>query len=91
MPTPISALQRNAAQVVRRVAASGIAEEITDRGRVVAMVAPVPDGSPLDRLRRAGLVRQGNPAALTRALAGVGALPPVALSEALAEQRDTDR
>ena len=29
--------------------------EITDRGRPVALLTPTPAGSPLDRLRRAGL------------------------------------
>jgi antitoxin (DNA-binding transcriptional repressor) of toxin-antitoxin stability system len=28
--------------------------EITDRGRPVALLVPLPDGSPMERLRRAG-------------------------------------
>ena len=91
MSTAISALQRNAAAVVRRVAASGVAEEITDRGRVVAVLAPPPRAAGLERLREAGAVRPANPAALAEALAAAGALPAVSLTDALAEQRDTDR
>jgi antitoxin (DNA-binding transcriptional repressor) of toxin-antitoxin stability system len=91
MSTPISALQRNASAVVRRVAASGIAEDITDHGRVVAVLAPVAPGGPLDRLRRAGLVRPADPEALLRGLVAAAGLPPLELGRALVEQRDTDR
>jgi antitoxin (DNA-binding transcriptional repressor) of toxin-antitoxin stability system len=91
MSTPISALQRNASAVVRQVAASGIAEEITDRGRVVAVLAPVSPGGPLDRLRRAGLVRPGDPTALTRGMTSAATLPALELSRALIEQRDSER
>jgi antitoxin (DNA-binding transcriptional repressor) of toxin-antitoxin stability system len=91
MSTSISALQRNASAVVRQVAASGIAEEITDRGRVVAVLAPVAPGGPLDRLRRAGLVRPGDPAALMRGVVSSAGLPPLELGRALVEQRDSER
>jgi len=89
--TPISALQRNAALVVRRVAASGVAEEITDRGRVVAILAPPPPVSGLERLRQQGAVRPAKPGGLYEVVKAFGRLPSIGLTEALEEQRDTDR
>lgn len=89
--TPISALQRNAAHVVRRVAASGVAEEITDRGRVVAILAPPPRTEGLERLRQAGAVRPAKPGRLYEVVKRMGRVPEIGLTEALKEQRDTDR
>jgi len=91
MSIRISALQRNAAEVVRRVAASGKAEEITDRGRIVAVISPPPAITGLERLKAAGLVRPPEPGALARGLDMSRPLPAVDLMGALAEQRDTDR
>lgn len=91
MATPISALQRNAALVVRRVAASGVAEEITDRGRVVAILAPPPTVSGLERLRQQGAVRPAKNGRLSDLLDMLADLPDIGLTEALREQRDTDR
>jgi prevent-host-death family protein len=48
-------LRQRASQLLRLVEA-GETIEITDRGRAVAMLAPVPHGSPLDRLKAAGEV-----------------------------------
>jgi prevent-host-death family protein len=91
MSTPISALQRNAAEVVRRVAASGIAEEITDRGRVVAVIAPPPEETGLERLRRMGAVREAKPGALREWLELNPEIAIPGLTKALEEQRDTER
>lgn len=91
MPTPISALQRNAASVVRKVAFSGAAEEITDRGRVVAVLVPPPRATGLERLRQLGATRPADPARLADVLASLGDVPPVGLVGALAEQRDSER
>jgi len=91
MGTQISALQRNAAQVVRRVAASGVAEAITDRGRVVAILAPPPRAAGLERLRQAGSVRPAKPGRLSEVIKRLGGLSEIGLMEALEEQRDTDR
>jgi antitoxin (DNA-binding transcriptional repressor) of toxin-antitoxin stability system len=91
MSTPISALQRNASLVVRRVAASGVAEEITDRGRVVAILAPPPRTEGLERLRQAGAVRPAKPGQLYEVIKELGTLPEIGLMDALQEQRDTDR
>ena len=46
-------LRQRASELLRRVA-SGETIEITDRGRPVALLSPLPDGSPLERLRAAG-------------------------------------
>jgi antitoxin (DNA-binding transcriptional repressor) of toxin-antitoxin stability system len=91
MATPISALQRNAASVVRKVTASGVAEEITDRGRVVAVLTPPPVVDGLQRLRQAGVTRAADSRLLHEALAQVGSIPPLDLAGALAEQRDHER
>ena len=91
MPTPISALQRNAAGVVRKVVASGVAEEITDRGRVVAILAPPPAAEGLARLRQSGAVRPPEPGGIAEVVDALDDLPALNLARALAEQRDTDR
>ncbi len=46
-------LRQRASELLRRVA-TGETIEITDRGRPVAMLAPLPEGSALERLRAAG-------------------------------------
>jgi prevent-host-death family protein len=48
-------LRQTASELLRRVA-QGETFEITDRGRPVAVLSPVPEGSPLERLRATGLV-----------------------------------
>lgn len=46
-------LRQRASELLRRVAA-GETIEVTDRGRPVAVLAPVPDTGVLDRLRATG-------------------------------------
>lgn len=46
-------LRQRASELLRLVE-SGETIEITDRGRPVALLSPMPEGSPLDRLRAAG-------------------------------------
>lgn len=48
-------LRQRASELLRRVA-DGETIQITDRGRPVAMLAPLPEGSPLERLRETGEV-----------------------------------
>jgi len=48
-------LRQRASELLRRVEA-GETIEVTDRGRPVAILAPVPEGEPLERLRAAGEV-----------------------------------
>ena len=49
-------LRQRASELLRRVE-NGETIEITDRGRPVALLAPLPGGSPLERLRAAGDVQ----------------------------------
>lgn len=53
-------LRQRASQLLRLVEA-GETVEITDRGRPVAVLAPLPSGSALDRMRAAGDVHRGDP------------------------------
>jgi prevent-host-death family protein len=46
-------LRQRASELLRRVE-RGETIEVTDRGRRVAILAPAPEGSPLDRLRALG-------------------------------------
>lgn len=51
--TGIRELRQRASELLRRVEA-GETIEITDRGRPVAVLAPLPDQRPIDRLRANG-------------------------------------
>jgi prevent-host-death family protein len=51
--TGIRELRQRASELLRRVEA-GETIEITDRGRPVAVLAPLPDHSPMERLRATG-------------------------------------
>jgi prevent-host-death family protein len=46
-------LRQRASELLRRVE-EGETIEVTDRGRPVAVLSPVPEGRPLDRLRALG-------------------------------------
>lgn len=48
-------LRQRASELLRRVE-QGETIEITDRGRPIAVLGPLPEGSPLERLRAAGEV-----------------------------------
>ena len=48
-------LRQRASELLRRVEA-GETIEVTDRGRPVAVLAPLPEAEPLERLRAAGEV-----------------------------------
>jgi prevent-host-death family protein len=52
-------LRQRASELLRRVE-QGETIEVTDRGRPVAILAPHPEGSPLDRLRALGDVDPAN-------------------------------
>jgi prevent-host-death family protein len=45
---------RQRASIVLREVESGVTFEVTDRGRPVALLSPMVDKSPLDRLRASG-------------------------------------
>jgi prevent-host-death family protein len=49
----IRELRQSASELLRRVA-QGETIEITDRGRPVALLSPLPDASPLEQLRAGG-------------------------------------
>jgi prevent-host-death family protein len=49
----IRELRQRASELLRRVAA-GETIEVTDRGRPVAVLAPLPDRSPIEHLKAAG-------------------------------------
>lgn len=51
-------LRQRASELLRLVA-GGETIEVTDRGRPVAVLAPVPGGSPLEQLRASGEVTSG--------------------------------
>jgi len=51
--TGVRELRQRASELLRRVEA-GETIEITDRGRPVAVLAPLPDKRPIDRLRATG-------------------------------------
>ncbi len=51
----IRELRQRASELLRRVAA-GETIEVTDRGRPVALLSPLPEAGPLERLRAAGEV-----------------------------------
>jgi len=51
-------LRQRASELLRLVA-GGETIEVTDRGRPVAVLAPVPGGSPLERLRASGEMTAG--------------------------------
>jgi len=50
-------LRQRASELLRLVE-QGEVIEISDRGRPVAMLGPLPDGSPLERMRAAGEVER---------------------------------
>jgi prevent-host-death family protein len=55
----IRELRQRASELLRRVE-DGETIEITDRGRPVALLAPLPEGSPLQRLRAWGDIDPAN-------------------------------
>ena len=52
-------LRQRASELLRLVE-QGETVEITDRGRPVALLTPLPEGSPLDRLRAAGEIESAS-------------------------------
>lgn len=85
----IRALKQNASQVVAR-AAAGEVVTITDRGRPVAQLVPVPEG------RVGAFVAAGRARPAKGSLAALGAPPEVLqgqplLSEVVSTMRDAER
>jgi prevent-host-death family protein len=83
-------LRQAASELLRRVG-QGESFEITDRGRPVAVLGPIPEGGPLQRLRATGQVEpaSGDLVDLPEPIAlPAGAEPP---SSVLARLRDHER
>lgn len=59
MSVGVRELRQRASELLRLVQ-RGEVLEITDRGRPVALLSPLPDGGPLEQLRRAGEVRSAS-------------------------------
>ena len=59
-------LRQRASELLRLVE-GGETIEITDRGRPVALLTPLPDGSPLERLRAAGDVERATAEGISEA------------------------
>jgi len=55
----IRELRQSASELLRRVE-RGETIEVTDRGRPVALLAPIPPGGPLERLRYTGQVEEAS-------------------------------
>lgn len=70
-------LRQRASELLRLVE-NGETIEITDRGRPVALLGPLPKGSPLERLRSAGEIdaARGDIDDLPEPLTPTGAEPP---------------
>ncbi|HLZ37099.1 MAG TPA: type II toxin-antitoxin system prevent-host-death family antitoxin [Mycobacteriales bacterium] len=81
-------LRQNLSVYLRRVA-RGETLEVTEHGRPVAVLAPLPDSSPLAALAAAGRLRRAS-AALEDLAAPVSART-ISATNALAEQRAGDR
>lgn len=83
-------LRQRASELLRRVE-GGETIQITDRGRPVALLAPMPDGDPLERLRASGDVEpaSGDLADLPQPLAPEpgNELPSVALARLRRDER----
>jgi prevent-host-death family protein len=82
-------LRQRASELLRMVE-RGDTIEITDRGRPVALLAPIPGGSPLEQLRRAGDIApaSGDLDDLPEPLPSTAAKLP---SEVLADLRHDER
>lgn len=59
MTAGVRELRQRASELLRQVQ-RGESIEITDRGRPVALLGPLPPGGPLERLRDAGQVRSAS-------------------------------
>lgn len=81
-------LRQRASELLRLVEA-GETIEITDRGRPVALLTPLPDGSPLEKLRAAGEVEAATEDLndLPPPLAAIGELPSATLARLRQDER----
>lgn len=80
-------LKQRASEVIRRVAA-GEEVEVTDRGRPVARIVPLPYADEYDRLVTHGEILLGNGS--WRTISPADSPPGTSLSQVLLEMRDED-
>jgi prevent-host-death family protein len=86
----IRELRQNASRYLRLVEERGESIQITDRGRPVALLTPVPrTGSRIEQLRASGRIRPGNGGPLPKPAAPKPGVPLP--SEVLAEMREHER
>jgi len=83
----IRALQQHASAVLRRVAA-GEQLEITDRGRPLALLVPLPRGDAIERLELARRLRRATRDLPEPLPIAAGEIP---LSDVLSRQREDER
>jgi prevent-host-death family protein len=85
----IRELRQNASRYLRAVEERKETIEITDRGRPIALLTPIPRGSRVEELIASGRVRRGKRGHLPPTVAPVdGApLPSAALEELRADER----
>ena len=81
-------LRQAASELLRRVA-QGETIEITDRGRPVALLSPLPDTGPLNRLRAGGQIDEAT--GELDDLPDPLVLPAAAVSATLARLRESER
>jgi prevent-host-death family protein len=84
----VRALQQHASAVLRRVVA-GEQLEITDRGRPLALLVPLPKGDALERLEVARRLRRATRDDLPDPVPNASGEKP--LSDVLARQREDER
>ncbi len=82
-------LRQNASRYLRLVEERGEPIQITDRGRPVALLTPLPRGSRIDQLIAVGRIRRGRRGGLPAPAAPAPGVPLP--SQILAEMREHER
>jgi prevent-host-death family protein len=82
-------LRQNASRYLRLIEERGEPIQITDRGRPVALLTPLPRGSRIDQLIASGRIRRGHRGPLPSPLAPTPGVPLP--SEILARMREHER
>ena len=84
MSIGIRELRQHASRYLRLVEERGEPIQITDRGRPIALLGPIPSGGTLERLRASGRLQRGAGGALPEPVEAMpGVAPPSQLLEEL--------
>jgi prevent-host-death family protein len=85
----IRELRQNASRYLRAVEERKETIEITDRGRPIALLTPIPQGSRVEELIASGRIRRGRRGRLPSPIAPAAGvpLPSVTLEEQRADER----